>query len=146
VTAAQRTVPQGGSERIVANFPSVAEWVADQVKVKSFLGPHHSFAFFRDGELAGACVFDAFTDHECCIHLAIHSTPVPIWAIRSALAYPFQQLKLKRITAAIRADNEPALAIAKRNGFVEEGRKRKAAGDCDEVIMGLLAEECAHVR
>lgn len=143
--SAAAQVPHGTAERIVADFPSVAEWVADQVKVKAFLGPHHSFAFFRDGELAGACVFDAFTDHECCIHLAIHATPVPIWAIRSALGYPFKQLGLKRITAAIRADNDRALAIARRNGFVEEGRKRKAAGDCDEVILGLLREECQHV-
>lgn len=131
------------SERIVADFPSVAEWVADQVKVKSFLGPHHSFAFFRNGELAGACVFDAFTPHDCSIHLAIAEGPVPEWALRAAFAYPFKQLGLKRVSAQIREDNAAGLAIAKRNGFVVEGRKRKAAGDCDEIILGLLKEECA---
>jgi RimJ/RimL family protein N-acetyltransferase len=132
----------GHSERIVANFPSVAEWVADQTKIAGFLGPHHSFGFFRDGLLAGACVFDSFTPHECSIHLAIADPPVPEWAMRMAFAYPFKQLNLKRVSAQIRADNEAGIAIAKRNGFVEEGRKRKAAGDCDEVILGLLKEEC----
>lgn len=129
------------SERVLFDEPDVAEWVAARVDVAGWMGPFHSIGFYRDGKLAGAAVYDGFTPYECCLHLAIESPPVPVWVIRAVFAYPFGQLKLKRVTGLIRADNEAAMAIARRNGFVEEGRKRRAMGSQDEVIMGLLASE-----
>lgn len=134
------------SERIAFDVPGVATWVAEQTGVDCWLGPNHSVAFYRDGTLAGAAVYDSFTKHECCLHLAITAPPVPEFVLRAVFGYPFLQLGLRRVTALIRADNEAAIALARRNGFVEEGRKRFASGEVDEMIMGLLREDCAHIR
>lgn len=131
------------SERLIWDNPGVEKWVAKKVGVSTWLGHSHSVGFYIDGKLKGAAVFDAFTPYECCMHLAIEDgVMVPEFALRAAFAYPFQQLKLKRLTGLVRADNTAALEIAKRNGFVEEGRKRLACGDCDEIVLGLLPEEC----
>lgn len=133
-------------ERIVFDADGLDRWVAHRVQVPGWLGPHHSVAFYRDGALVGAAVFDAFTQYDCCIHLAILEAPVPVWVLRAVFGYPFTQLRLRRVTGLVRAGNEAALALAKRNGFVEEGRKRKAMGDDDEIILGLLREDCEHCQ
>lgn len=131
------------SERLIWDNPGVEKWVAKKVGVTSWLGHWHSVGFYIDGVLKGAAVFDAFTAFECCMHLAIEDgVTVPEFALRAAFAYPFTQLKLKRLTGLVRADNAAALEIARRNGFVEEGRKRWGSGDCDEIVLGLLPEEC----
>lgn len=134
------------SERITIDAERVDEWVRERAGLAGFLGPYRSLAYLRDGKIAGAVVYDGFTPYECCMHLAIESPPVPLFVLRAVFGYPFEQLKLKRVTATMRADNEAAIALAKRNGFVEEGRKRRAFGDCDEVVMGLLPEDCEHIQ
>ena len=63
------------------------------------------------------------------------------------LDYGFGQWGLHRVTAEVFDDNQPALKLYARVGFVEEGRMRKAHRDAvngtytDVVIMGLLQEE-----
>lgn len=135
------------SERMIWDNPGVEKWVAEQTGVEKWLGNWHTAGFYVDGELQAAAVFDAFTAHECCLHLAIKpDVKVPEWALRAVFGYPLVQLKLKRITGLVRADNFAAIEVAKRNGFVEEGRKRNACGDCDEIVLGLLPDECPWVK
>lgn len=134
------------SERVVWNQAGVDHIVARKTGVPCWLGPSHSIGFYIDNELKAAAVFDAFTAHECCMHLWVDGIQVPVWVLRQAFGYPFTQLGLKRITGLVRSDNEAALAIARRNGFIEEGRKRMACGECDEVVMGLLATDCEHLK
>lgn len=131
------------SERLIWDNPGVEKWVAKKVGVSMWLGHYHSVGFYVGGVLKGAAVYDAFTPYECCLHLAIEDgIAVPEFVLRAVFGYPFQQLKLKRLTGLVRADNDAAIQLAKRNGFVEEGRKRWGGGDCDEIVLGLLPEEC----
>jgi hypothetical protein len=63
--------------------------------------------------------------------------------IKRVLEYPFQVRDLRRISAEIDASNERSIRNAKKLGFVEEGRKRKAGKDGgDIIIVGMLREEC----
>lgn len=131
------------SERLIWDNPGVDRWVAKKAGVTTWLGHSHSVGFYIDGDLRAAAVFDSYTPYECCMHLAIEpNVSVPEWALRQVFGYPLKQLKLKRVTGLVRADNAAAIEIAKRNGFIEEGRKRMACGDCDEIVLGLLPEEC----
>ena len=47
-------------------------------------------------------------------------------ALKTALAWGFQEMRLHRISAQIHPDNAASLRSAKRLGFVEEGRLRHA--------------------
>ncbi len=61
------------------------------------------------------------------------------------LNHAFRKLNLNRIELGVHEDNEGAIALYRRLGFVEEGRLRKAllrnGAYRDIVVMGLLADD-----
>ena len=69
----------------------------------------------------------------------------PRWATRSTIAklmsWPFGQLGCRRLTTLIAASNTRAIRFNEGLGFQREGLIRKAYGDEDAVILGLLRED-----
>jgi hypothetical protein len=64
--------------------------------------------------------------------------------VRLGFRYVFDVLGCNRCTARIEADNAYSLHLAKRFGFVEEGRVRGLKNGRDVIILGMLKEECRH--
>lgn len=61
--------------------------------------------------------------------------------VRGMLAYPFFQLKCKRVTAVIDRRNKRARKMVKGLGFVEEGKIRHGSEHGDCFLYGLLPDE-----
>jgi RimJ/RimL family protein N-acetyltransferase len=68
-----------------------------------------------------------------------------IEAYRLLIAYAFDRLNMRRIYAGARADNAASIAVLKKMGFVEEGRRREAflrnEQVHDVIELGLLRRE-----
>ncbi|RPI78253.1 MAG: N-acetyltransferase [Chloroflexi bacterium] len=66
-------------------------------------------------------------------------------ALHLILRYAFRELNLFRLSATVPSYNEPAIRLLKKNGFVEEVRRRQAVyrdgQRWDLVHFGLLSEE-----
>lgn len=66
-------------------------------------------------------------------------------ALRLLARFCFAELGLHRLGLVVRADNQRAIGVYRRLGFVEEGRERdalwSAGGWVDWLYMGLLAGE-----
>lgn len=66
-------------------------------------------------------------------------------AIIGILTYAFDELGLETITSTILADNVFSLKLARKMGFVEEGRLRKRIYKCgehkDQIVTSLLKNE-----
>jgi len=66
-------------------------------------------------------------------------------AIRELLSHAFGDLGLKRIYLSVLADNDAALKVYKKCGFIVEGRLRnhvfKKSGWKDLVVMGLCSDD-----
>lgn len=132
---------------IVINDPRVGEWVREKTqKVHSWMGEFKSLAAIEGEEIVGAVVYDAFTPYECCIHVRLDKpgckTP---GVLRQVFAYPFEQLGLKRLTGLVAKTNQKGHKLCTYLGFHFEGVKQSALGDDDEVIYGLLRENCKWV-
>ena len=71
-------------------------------------------------------------------------------AVRLACSYAFDNLALHRLKYGTFATNTASLELARRCGFVEEGRRRKAKwtsrGWVDSVALAMLDEEWAALR
>lgn len=82
--------------------------------------------------------------HDVC--MTIVST-TPRWASRRAIGaffrYPFIDLEMRRVTAAVASDNAPSLKMMDQLGFKAEGVIRHGYdGFRDAVVFGMLREEC----
>jgi Acetyltransferase (GNAT) domain len=63
--------------------------------------------------------------------------------IRKVLEYPFEQLKVQRLSAEIDLTNERSIRNAEKLGFKLEGlKRRKSKSGGDWGVFGLLPEEC----
>lgn len=64
---------------------------------------------------------------------------------RIVMKYAFEHLNLERLSVSVIAFNERSLALQRRAGFVEEGRRRKVfyknGTYYDEVLFGMLRAE-----
>lgn len=70
-------------------------------------------------------------------------TPISRRIVRKILDYPFNFLKVPRVTVHINSTNQRAIEQAKKMGFKVEGVKRNAGrGNTDTVVLGLLPGEC----
>jgi len=90
------------------------------------------------GNLAFGAVFTKHLGDD--VDMALYATS-PAKAlrgiIRTVLAYPFDQLGVRRITAEIARDNARCLRFARGIGFEVEGVKRGT----ERIVMGLLPED-----
>jgi RimJ/RimL family protein N-acetyltransferase len=103
------------------------------------------------GELAGEALLWGVDTHNRLGHLGLALRPsyrgrgLGTDVVRALCEYGFAVRGLQRLQLETLADNTPMVSGARRAGFTEEGRLRRAAwvyGEfVDLVIMGLLAED-----
>ena len=98
-------------------------------------------------EILAVTVFDGFSACDCNMHIASDGTGR--WLNRDFLlrcfAYPFVQLKLRRVTGLVPSRNERALSFDLNLGFEYEGRCRNALPDDDIIVLGMLRENCRFI-
>jgi RimJ/RimL family protein N-acetyltransferase len=121
-------------------------WAQERIGVR-FRPDAYTIGLERDGALVAVVVYDAFSEADCNMHIASDGTQA--WMNKSlllaAFAYPFIQLKLRRVTGMVPAKNTRALAFDQHIGFVREGYHPKALPDDDLVSLGLLRENCRFI-
>jgi RimJ/RimL family protein N-acetyltransferase len=125
--------------------PLVAKWVGEQIGRDIEWGPCEAIGVTdTDDNLIGGVVFSNYQPHFGNIEVSFASnrrdwlTPCLIQGI---LRYPFDQLKVNRITCATPKRNRRARQFLKKFGFVEEGNVRGGFGNDDMIVSGLLASE-----
>lgn len=121
------------------------QWAAQRIGIEKFRQDANAIGHERDGIIIGVVVFDGFSDTDCNVHLAGDETKR--WITREfivrAMAYPFIQLKLRRLTGLVPADNAQALKFNEHFGFKKEGVHRMANADGGDIVsMGLLRRDC----
>ena len=119
----------------------LARWAGERIGVDDF-GPCVAIGVAHKGEIVAAAVYNQYRHPNIQVTFVTSS---PRWAspgaIRSILAYPFLQLKCKRVTAVTEATNQPARAFLCRLGFREEGVHPDALPSGDAVTYGLLVRD-----
>ncbi|MEM5400876.1 GNAT family protein [Paraburkholderia unamae] len=101
------------------------------------------------GELIAAVVYDRYTGHDICMHVA--ALPGKHWCSpefrRTAFSYPFGQLNCRRVTGLVAASNTAARKFDEHLGFVLEGTMRQCAEDGgDLLVYGMLRDECRWIN
>lgn len=129
----------------------VGKFVADGLhgidSVESF-GEFVTIGVEKNGKLLAGAVYNNMRSEGSIpfdMQIAFYASS-PKWATRSnmeaILGYPFDHLKLKRITAIVKKSNKKAKKLITSLGFQYEGKARLAwDGVNDAFIYGMLREE-----
>lgn len=133
--------------RVIIVDDRMLEWIARRIpamgegyqwQMASAIGLGH-----KGRIIAGMAVHNFLTHYKSCELTFASDTPT--WAtrnsIRAMLAYPFEQLGVRRIMTVIAESNTRAIRVNEHLGFKLEGRCRFGCGDEDALVFGLLREE-----
>lgn len=126
----------------------VAVWINDRMGVTTPVAiPFVAFGIIEADQMVGGVSYWNFQDGAmrdiCCSVALADDVNLKRATVVKLLEYPFDQLRLPRITAYIALDNQRAIEQALKMGFKLEGRMRQAAqGGGDIGLFGLLASEC----
>lgn len=130
----------------------VAKWVQQQLPDRPDFGQCTAIGIAEDKRLIAGVVFHNYTDYRG--HRTIETSIAaldPRWCNRGILrmlfAYPFAQLKVRRLQTTVAKRNKRARRFVTRLGFKLEGIGREgwfSGGDC--VVYSMLPRECVWLK
>lgn len=106
-------------------------------------GYYQAIGYEKDGELKGAVVYTNASPRNVTTSIVLEA-PMTRRFLYAAFWYPFEQLKVHRITALVEHWNEKSLLFCKHLGFrVDGGRLQEAAADGGDIlILWMPRREC----
>lgn len=131
---------------------AVCKWVGERVPILAGRAPHNTFkaiGVIRRGVPTAGVVFHNYRPMlDCEVSIASSN---PTWCmpevLRDLFSYPFDQLRVKRLTCLTSAANRKCQKLIEGMGWKEEGRHRLAYdGVNDAISYGMLIDDCRFRR
>lgn len=105
-----------------------------------------SLGLEENGQLIAGVVFDYYNGASICMHIAAVGKR---WMVREYLwysfHYPFNELKVKRITGLVGAKNMEARRFDEHLGFKLETVLKDAHPDGDLLVYRMFKEDCRFI-
>jgi len=100
----------------------------------------------RAGQIVGAVIYTNASPRNVVTSIVLEE-PMTRRFLYAVFWYPFEQLKVARLTATVEEWNAKSLLFCKHVGFRVEGRMVEAASDGgDVIVMGLLKRNCRFLK
>lgn len=96
-----------------------------------------------EGHLIAAVMYDSYTGASINMHLTLRPgaivTPQFLWY---SFHYPFNELKVNKVLGFVNEENQKALSLYERLGFIEEHRIAQASPGGDLVVISMTRQQC----
>ena len=124
------------------NNEIVGNWVARRTDV--VFNPNNSTSIGwldKEGNLIAGVLYENYTKTSIMAHIAIDA-PVGKKFFYTIHHYPFIQLGVLKVIGQVKSNNEEALRLDKKLGFIEEARLKDIYPDADLIFLTLSKENC----
>ena len=133
---------------ILGHDEHVARWVQKQFPQIVSFGQCVAIGVARQDRLIAGVVY--YNYHPHMIDASFAATD-PRWCsrriLRAMFAYPFEQIKVRRLQVAVAKRDRRGRRMLKRVGFKPEGRRSAANPDGSDVIeYAMLRENCKWLK
>jgi len=122
----------------------VVEWVAKRTNEHGNFGCAQGIGWQRHGQIVAGVVYNEFNGVNCLMHVA--SDGSRRWLhrefLRVAFDYPFNQLKVRRVTGLVGEGNIAAREFDEHLGFTLETRLENAHPTGDLLIYRMWKSDC----
>lgn len=127
---------------IVGDSNLVGRWIYERTDGKWIDGMGECIGVALNGELRAGMAYTQFTGPNLVVTLVIEDyRAVTRSTLHLCLWYPFEQLKCRRITAFVNADNAKSIRFLEHAGFTREATLVDAAPKGDVFVYRLFREE-----
>jgi RimJ/RimL family protein N-acetyltransferase len=126
-----------------------AEWARVRVPHIECWGADYTTLGLIDesGQTLAAIVYTDYSRYNICMHIASEGKNWMTRAfLKAAFEYPFDQIKVDRVTAFVAKSNAASRRFVEHIGFIHEGVMRKAHHKDDLIVYGMLRDECRWVN
>jgi RimJ/RimL family protein N-acetyltransferase len=124
----------------------VGPWVCARAGGTWVNGRGSAIGLIKNGELAAGVLYEDFNGANVICHIAGEGN----WASREFLGlifdYPFNQLKVKRITVPVSSTNAKSIALVTRMGFELECTLAQATPDGDLHLFRMWRDDCKYLQ
>jgi RimJ/RimL family protein N-acetyltransferase len=124
----------------------VGPWVSEKTGGTWCAGRGQAIGKLTDGKLVAGVLYEDFNGANVVCHIAGEGQ----WADRRFLAvifdYPFNQLKVRRITVPVDGKNIKSQKLVEHMGFVLESRLEQATLDSDLLLYRLFKDDCKYLK
>ncbi len=124
----------------------IGPWVCEKAGGQWVAGNGQTIGLLKDGELVAGVIYEQFNG----ANIVCHIRGEPGWANRKYLAtifdYPFNQLRVNRITVPVNGKNETSKRLVTHMGFELECSLARANPDGDLLLFRMFREDCKYLR
>lgn len=120
----------------------VGRWVAEGAQVP-WTHVCRSVGWMSEGKVVAGILYDGFTGASIAMHSRV-DCPEKVqreWLF-AIFDYPFNELKVKRVTALVPADNEKAIRTNEHLGWKYETVLKDYFPGCDGLVYVMRKEDC----
>lgn len=107
--------------------------------------PYTTIGLEQAGRIVGGWLFNDYNGSNIEISAAL-DRPLTRGVIRAVAKYVFGQLRVRRVTARCRADNEKSAALIRRLGFAPVLYDPKYYPDGDALVFVLYRHQCRWIN
>lgn len=124
----------------------IGPWVASKTGGTWCKGRSSSIGKIVDGKIVAGVLYEDFNGANIMCHIAGEGA----WACRKYLNiifdYPFNQLKVKRITVPVASTNAKSIGLVEKMGFIIDAKLAQATPDGDLLVYRLFRDECKYIK
>lgn len=132
---------------VIVTGPGVVEWVAKRTNEYGNFGCAQGIGWAENGDLIAGVAYNEYNGVNCCMHVAAIGKR---WLKRQYLwacfDYPFNQLKVKRVTGLVGEGNLQARKFDEHLGFDLEATFKGAHPTGDLLVYVLWKDKCRWIR
>lgn len=128
--------------------PAVVSWVAQKTNDFGNFGTDAGIGWMKNGELVAGVAYANWNGPNVECHIASDGSRQ--WMTRQYLwtifDYPFNQLKVKRITVCVGEGNLPSRRFVSKLGFAFETTLQAAHPTGDLLVFSMFKESCRWIK
>ena len=132
---------------MIVTGPGVVEWIARRTNEFGRFGTDIGIGWARAGHLVAGVAYADWNGPNVVCHIAAEGKH---WATRQYLwtifDYPFNQLKVKRITVCVGEGNSASRRFVQHLGFTLEATLDSAHPSGDLLVYRMFRQNCRYLR
>lgn len=129
---------------ILGENDRLGPWICERLGTEWLPGRGHCMGMEEEGEITAGVLFDSYNGASVCMHVA--ANPGKRWMNREmlwyAFAYPFLQLRVKKILGIVASADHHTRKFDEHLGFVLEATLKDAHPQGDLLLYTMTREQC----